>query len=188
MNKKTFFLQFLTAALLWIPSQSFSGDNQGAHRMWNDLQLNADQQAKLLTTHNEMQTLRKTQMDEVSAVRVKIKEELAKSNPSKTVLSGFVSELGDLHEKQMQSHIDHMMQLKTILTPEQFQKVIDKQWNGRENEMGRMGGHGAKGGCNAKDAKGCSNDCSAKGAAENTMQPGCEKAGSPACHHTSPQM
>jgi Spy/CpxP family protein refolding chaperone len=191
MNKRNFLLPFLTTALLWIPSQSFSGENQGAHRMWNDLQLNADQQSKLLTIHNESQAIRKAQMDEESTVRGKIKEELAKSNPSKTVLSGFANELGNLHEKQIQSHIDHMLQLKAILTPEQFQKVIDKQWNGQEKGMrgmGRMGGHDTTGGCNAKDAKDCSKDCPAKGAAGNTMTQSCEKDGSPACHRTSPQM
>jgi hypothetical protein len=162
MNKSFFFLPLLAAALLWIPSQTFSADEQGGHRMWNDLQLNADQQAKLLTMHNEMKDLRKNQRDEMNTVRLKIKEELSKSNPSKTVLSGFVSDLGKIHEKQIQSHIDHMMQLKTILTPEQFQKVIDKEWNGSEKDMGRQCGHGGMGGCNPKDAKGCSHDCRAK--------------------------
>jgi Spy/CpxP family protein refolding chaperone len=188
VNKRTFFLPLLTAALLWVPTQSFSAENQGAHRMWNDLQLNADQQSKLSTMHNEMQNLRKNQLEETSAVRAKIKEELAKSSPSKPVLSGFVNELGKLHEKQMQAHIDHMLQLKAVLTPEQFQKVINKQWNGRNNKMGAMGGHGSKGDCNAKGAKGCSNDCSARGATGNAMPQGCEKAASPACHRASPQM
>jgi Spy/CpxP family protein refolding chaperone len=169
MNKKTFFLPLLSAALLWIPSQSFSADEQGDHQMWNDLQLNADQKSKLLTMHNEVKDLRKNQRDEINAVRQKIKEELSKSNSSKTILSGFVSDLGKLHEKQIQSHIDHMMQLKTILTPEQFQKVIDKEWNGSKMGMGRQGNHEGAGGCNPKDAKGCSHDCRAKASSATGM-------------------
>ena len=184
MNKKSFFLPLLTAAFLWIPSQSFSADNQGPHRMWNELGLSADQQTKLSTIHNEMKEVRKSQQAEESSVRIKIKDELVKDSPSKTVLSGFVGELEKLHGKQMQSHIDHMIQLKTILTPEQFQKVIDKQWNGRGNGMGRQGCEGQKN---------CKKDCSSKGAMEGcqkkgSAQKGCEKAPTAGCHHSSPQM
>ncbi len=169
MNKFIFSLSLLTAVIFMLPSNSSSQENQSRpHRMWDQLGLDADQKAKLLSMHNEMQEIRKKNIEAETAVRVKIKDELTKNNPSKSVLSGYVSELGKLHDQKIQSHIDHLLQIKSILTPEQFQKVIDNQWNGRGYGEGKMR-HGA---CGAKDTGSCS------------AKHGCKKH-YPACHNYS---
>lgn len=169
MSKFIFFLPLLTAAIVLLPSNSSAQQNRfHQHRLWNSLGLDADQKAKLLTMHNEMRDIRKKNIEAETAVRVKIKDELSKSNPSKNVLSGYVDELGKLHDHMIQSHIDHLLQIKTILTPDQFHKVIDKQWNG----CGYGEGKGRHGACGVNDTGSC------------LSKHGCKK-NAPACHNYS---
>ncbi len=131
MKNIAFFFSLIIAALLLTPTNSVSQDNPPHHRMWDDLSLTGDQKAKLMKMHSEMQNIRKKNMEEQRALRMKIKEELTKDTPSKETLSNYAKELGKLHNTQIENNIEHLIQLKTILNKEQFQKIIDKQWDKR---------------------------------------------------------
>lgn len=120
------------------------------HRMWNDLKLTEDQKGKLKTLHEEMMSVRDKHFETVKVVRIKIKNELLKDTPSRTVLYGYAGKLGELHKQMSKERGDHLLKVKAIFTPEQFSKMIDKDLN--ENGPGPL--HGNKK-CRNGKGKGC---------------------------------
>lgn len=132
--------------------------------MWNDLKLTEDQNGKLKALHEEMMTVRNKHYAAVKAVRLKIKDELLKDAPSRTVLYDFAGELGELHKQMSKERGDHLLKVKTILTAEQFSKIIDKDLN--KKECGSMhDGKGCNGCKRGKDngAMGCAHQGTGKG-------------------------
>jgi hypothetical protein len=79
----------------------------------------------------------------MKAVREKAKAELLKASPSKQVLDDYASQLGDLHKQLVQNLHLQALKAKTILTPEQFSKMVNFQWMGPE--QGMTGMHRGKG-------------------------------------------
>ena len=120
-----------------------SGHGKGGFpgKMWMELNLTDEQKEKLRTLHEEMQPIRKKHMESVKAVRDKIKTELLKSEPSQNTLYGYAGELGELHKQMTKDRTDHLLEVKKILSPEQFSKLVE-----REGKMGRGEGFGHRGG------------------------------------------
>jgi Spy/CpxP family protein refolding chaperone len=115
-------------------------------QMWKQLNLTPDQATKLKSFKEEMKTFRKTSMEKMADLRKKSKDELLKAVPDKTVLQGYAKELGDLHKTMAEQMADHMLKIKTILTKEQFEKLLSKDF--MMNMRQKMGE------CK-KDGKGC---------------------------------
>ena len=126
----------------------------GKYRMFDDLKLTDEQQTKLKALHDEMMTTRKKHGEAVKAVRDKMKTELLKQAPSQKALNGYAGELGKLHEKMTTERTAHLLNVKKILTPEQFSKLVEK-----EDRMGHGGfrDHKGPGNCMGKG------DCPRKG-------------------------
>jgi Spy/CpxP family protein refolding chaperone len=135
------------------PMQSESGHE--------DLGLTADQKAKHDALHKEMQPIVKEHMKTMKDIRDKMKAEFLKPNPDQYVLKG----LSEQSQKAMADfavkRIDHLLKLKAILTPQQFEKVIGDKLSqcgcmaccvehekGERGHEGRMekGHHGHEGG------------------------------------------
>ncbi len=109
-----------------------------------ELNLTADQQEKLKAMHKEMIAAAKPLFDQMKAIRDKVKEELLKAGPSKQILDGYASRLGDLNKQMVQNMNEHLLKVKTILSPEQFSKLVNFDWMGSGPGMHRgKGGHGA---------------------------------------------
>lgn len=175
MKNIAFFFSLMLTVLLLTPQNTVSQDNPPHPRMWNDLSLTDDQKNKLMKMHNEMQSIRKKNMEEQRALRMKIKEELTKDTPSKATLSNYAKELGKLHNAQIENNIEHLIQLKTILNKEQFQTIIDKQWDKRSK-----GRPHKQAGCNHGEMKvkpGCHD--------KNRMGDNDENKRDDSCNHSS---
>jgi len=158
---KRIFISLLIAATLYIPSSGGTGTQSKGNGMWNDLQLTAEQRTQIAKLHTEREDSRDKNITEIKTVRQKIRDELVKSNPSRTLLADYANELGKLHSEQMLQSIDRIIELKAILTPEQTQKLIDRQWKGDgigkdARMMGdvRMGKNKDSADCNHGKAKG----------------------------------
>lgn len=138
------------------------------HRMWNNLDLTDDQKTKLKTLHDEMQQVRKKHFEAVKKVRDKIKDELLKDSPSQKKLHGYAGELGELHKQITKERSDHLLKVKKLLKPDQFQKLLE-----HEQRMGK-GKFGHKGNCNGcPHKKGCGKGFG-KGPKDGSG-PGCQK-------------
>lgn len=118
--------------------------------MWSDLGLTEDQNVKLKQLHQEIKGIRSKNFEAVRAVRLKIREELAKPNPSSEQLDLYASELGNLHKEMVQQHNNHLLKVKTILSTEQFSKLLSKERDGFgmhwKNKKANHGGQCSKSG------------------------------------------
>ena len=119
--------------------------NDSCHqKLWAQLNLTADQKAKLKDMRSEMQTLRKTSRDKMKDLRDKSRDELLKAAPSKTVLYGYAAEISAVQKAMAEHMADHMLKVKTVLTKEQFEKLLSKDFWKNMRKCGPQ--HGMKGG------------------------------------------
>lgn len=105
-------------------------------KMMTDLKLNADQKTKLQEFRKQHREEMKPFHETMKSIRDKVKAELLKPQPSKQVLDGLAADLGEQHKKMALMRNDHLLQVKAVLTPEQFSKLVSRDW---------MAGPGIKG-------------------------------------------
>jgi Spy/CpxP family protein refolding chaperone len=128
MKMQRFIVSSLAVIFMVTAGFSYKGKaSGGGMRLWNDLKLTAEQQEKIKTLHNDMTALRTKNHDEIQVVRQKIIDELKKDNPSKKALDEYARELGELNTRQAQERNNHLLQIKEIFTPEQFNKILGRQ-------------------------------------------------------------
>jgi Spy/CpxP family protein refolding chaperone len=120
---------------------------KGRHleRMFADLNLTADQKTKLKALHQELKGSHKQVFDEMKALREKTKAELQKPQPSKQLLDGYAVQTGDVHKQLAQKRTAHMLQIKAILTPEQFTKLLNREPRRQAIKRGHKGKRGCDG-------------------------------------------
>jgi Spy/CpxP family protein refolding chaperone len=70
-------------------------------------------------------------------LRLQMKEELLKDEPDKKALEKFAKSIAANHEKMQMSRIGHMLDVKKILTAEQWKMFVEKHYAKR----GMRGGH-----------------------------------------------
>ena len=97
-----------------------------ALQLAKELGLTKDQQIKMKTLHIQMEALRKEQRDKIKAIIDKGKAELLKDSPAKTVLYGLARDMGNLRQEMAEKEADNLLKLKSILTYEQFKKILDR--------------------------------------------------------------
>ncbi|NLD99651.1 MAG: hypothetical protein GX640_07230 [Fibrobacter sp.] len=166
MVVKRLTLSILTGVMLLFPVLSGAEEQEKGFKgqcfkMLTDLGLSEDQKTSLKEYHHEIMELRQKNHKAMREVRQQVKDELLKTNPSKEVLDGFAQKMADLHKQMAIDHNDHLLKVKSLLTPEQFSKVINCMGGqgGKECKMskgqGKMcpRGKDSKAGPNA--AKGC---------------------------------
>jgi Spy/CpxP family protein refolding chaperone len=113
-------------------------------KMMADLKLTADQKTKIQALHKDFETSAKALAEQMKGIDEKVKAELLKDQPSKQVLDGYATQLADIQKLLLQKKYDHVLQVKTILTKEQFSKHISHEWMGCAGMCQVMGegGHG----------------------------------------------
>jgi len=132
MKRNVLFLS-ACAGILVASSIAFSaqpGDSameKHHEKMMADLKLTADQQLKIQALHKEMMESGKALFEQMKGINEKVKAELLKDQPSKQVLDGYATQLADIQKQLMQKRYDHMVQVKTILTKEQFAKHVSQE-------------------------------------------------------------
>jgi Spy/CpxP family protein refolding chaperone len=136
----------LTSSIAFSAQPSDSTMEKHHQKMMADLNLTADQKAKLQALHNGMKETGKALNEQMKGINEKVKVELLKDQPSKQVLDGYATQLADIQKQLIQKHYDHVLQVKTVLTKEQFTKHLSHEWMGppcagMHEEMGE-GGHG----------------------------------------------
>ncbi len=109
-------------------SASFSRDST-RHRLWAQLNLTEDQKAKLKGMRGEMREFRKQNLEKMKVVLDKSKEELLKASPSKAVLYGYAKEMGELHRAMAEHMANHMLTIKSVLTKDQFAKLLSNEFH-----------------------------------------------------------
>jgi Spy/CpxP family protein refolding chaperone len=109
-------------------------------------------------------------------LKEQIKEELLKDEPSKKAIEGYMKKIAANREKMQKSRLDHALEVKKVLSPEQWKMFVEHHWDG----MGRMDhgkcgchsgsmraprGMGKKGGCGMRphmEGRGTGEGCKMK--------------------------
>ena len=116
------------ATLAAAPDSSQSKGKGMGDKIAKELGLSADQKTKLKDLREEMKGVRKEHMEKMKAILDKSKEELLKASPKKEVLYGYAKQSGDLRRIMAEREVDHLLKVKAILTPEQFKKLLNKDF------------------------------------------------------------
>jgi Spy/CpxP family protein refolding chaperone len=153
MIKKILVPAFLLAFLMGATSLSAGPHDSSSvsmkdslHQKWfAQLNLTGDQKAKMKALREEMRSLRKANREKMKALLDKSKEELLKAAPNKTVLYGIAKEMGDLHKAMSEHMADHLLKVKAILSKEQFEKMLSKDFMKGKREQGMRKGPGKDG-------------------------------------------
>ncbi|HZJ73761.1 MAG TPA: hypothetical protein VFC87_03050 [Perlabentimonas sp.] len=67
-----------------------------------------------------------------------IMNELNKSDPQRTLLDSLAKEVGKLHEQQQQATIDHLITLREICSPEQYNQLQQMFSRGMQNGQRKL--------------------------------------------------
>lgn len=145
MTKKTITLGILAGALMMSPlsTRAQPADTpvqRPMQKMIRELNLTPDQKTKLKALRGQMKDVRQQIVEQMKGIRNKIKEELLKDKPSEKTLDGYAAQLGELSKQIAQKMSSHLLQVKAILTPEQFKKMVSFDW--MDQFMKRKGKHG----------------------------------------------
>lgn len=129
-------------------------DEPGMHMgMMKELNLTPDQMDKLEGLRLDYQKANLAFRPKARDLREKVKEELLKTSPDKGKLDSYAAEIGKMQGEMAKQRHGHLLQIKAVLTPEQFEKLVSHEWRG-DGPKGRKAGpgcaNGAGDGCKKK--------------------------------------
>ena len=117
-----------------------------------DLNLSADQKAKLKSVREAMKPVREASMEQMKALREKAKTELLKASPAKPVLDDLARQMGQLHQQMAMKEQENLLKIKAILSKEQFEKILSRDFmKGMMERKMEKRDHEGKGGPGPKD-------------------------------------
>lgn len=102
------------------------------------IELSEEQKAKMAELKMEQEIAGIKLGAELKILKIKIKQEMSKDDPSEKELKALVSQIADIQEKQHLKKIEHMLAMRKILGPE--------KWKLHKKCCGGMG-HGGMGMC-----------------------------------------
>jgi Spy/CpxP family protein refolding chaperone len=135
-----FYCIALLSALFAVASVSADGKSgdHPARRMWEELNLTADQEAKFKEINSRHAPARRESAQRIEELREKINQELLRDKPSKSVLIQYAGTIGELQKKMSLASVSHLLDVKAVLTPEQFKAFVNM--SASAGTGGRRGG------------------------------------------------
>jgi len=132
MKKSGMFNALCACTMLLVPVMSYAQPEGKAyakknHMMYEELGLTEEQKAKLKELHQEIKAARAKNFETARNLRMKIRDELLKENPSTSQLDLYAAELGEVHKLIAKQHNDHLLKVKAVLNSEQFAKIVNKE-------------------------------------------------------------
>ncbi|MBD3419504.1 MAG: periplasmic heavy metal sensor [Chitinivibrionales bacterium] len=133
---KNLFLAIIGATLMLNPAVSHSGEQnirgeRIKQKLVERLQLTDEQATRLVELRRQIREKKRVEYRKIKAIRKQIKAELAKENPDKAQLDSFAGELGEIHEFVTRNYLQHLIEVKAVLTTEQFEKILKWKWVGK---------------------------------------------------------
>jgi Spy/CpxP family protein refolding chaperone len=113
--------------------------------------ISQEQREKMKALREEFQKKQKPLREQIKAKHEALRQELDSANPDRAKAETIAKEMNDLQGQAASNRIDEVFKLRTILTPEQFQKLREFheknkakfQDQMKERKGGRTGGHGS---------------------------------------------
>ena len=97
--------------------------HHGEDGMLQKLGVSEKQSAELKVLKQSMTPVRKKHREEMSAIREKVRLEFAKPNSDRKIIERYSREMADVHYKMAEAMADHILAVKKVLTPDQFEKM-----------------------------------------------------------------
>lgn len=100
--------------------------------------LSQEQRDKMKALREEFRGKQKASWEQIKARREDLRKELDSTNPDRGKAEALAKEINDLQGQAAISRIDEVFKLRSILTPEQFQKLRDFHQKNREKMKDKM--------------------------------------------------
>jgi Spy/CpxP family protein refolding chaperone len=107
--------------------------------LWSGMNLTKEQRVKIDSLHMVMVTGYNRNLAAIQGIRDSIRQQLEAATPDTARLNQYERRLGDDHARLSQLGINQLLQLKATLTPEQFKKLLDREWQRPQPIKGRLG-------------------------------------------------
>ncbi|HEY4787083.1 MAG TPA: periplasmic heavy metal sensor [Bacteroidales bacterium] len=109
----------------------------------NELKLSSEQEKLFKGFRHQFFQNSKVIFDSLEKKRIRMIEVMSSANPDSLVLFKISDDVGDLHSKLKRENVKFILNLRSICTPEQIQKLntINKDLIGPEGPMHRMNPH-----------------------------------------------
>jgi Spy/CpxP family protein refolding chaperone len=121
------FLWFALLSAALASATASADDRRGDHparKMWEELNLTAGQEAKFKEINAQYAPARRENSQRIEELREKINQEILRDKPSKSVLIQYAGTIGELQKKMSLASVGHLLDVKAVLTPEQFKTFV----------------------------------------------------------------
>jgi len=135
-------IALLSAALASVnASADDKREEHPARRMWAELNLTAEQEAQFKEINARHAPARRENAQRIEELREKINQEILRDKPSKSMLIQYAGTIGELQKKMSLASVNHLLDVKSVLTPEQFKTFVSMS---SATTGGRRGGSGGR--------------------------------------------
>jgi len=114
----------------------------GSFDFTRELDLTAEQKGQFKEQKYQARLKKMETKNKIRLKELELRHELEKDVIDKETINGIVQELKDLQGKTIEQRVEMVLQMKEILTPEQFEKL--QSMHGRKKHRGMMQGGGQK--------------------------------------------
>ncbi|HNX69311.1 MAG TPA: Spy/CpxP family protein refolding chaperone [Candidatus Omnitrophota bacterium] len=118
---------------------------KGKEAFFKELNLTAEQKQKLDELRQAGRETNQGVRDQLKAKMQELHAEIAKPQSDATKVKDLVADISTLKSKMFQSHVDGILAMKTVLTPEQFTKMEELRKKHMESKKGKWGKHHEEG-------------------------------------------
>ena len=141
-SKALLFLAFLAVTLL--PTIGMASDGEqastSARRLWEELNLTPDQEAKFRDINAKHAPARRDHARRLEEVRARMNQELLKDRPSRSLLAQYAGQMGEFQKQMNIASVNHMLDVKAVLTAEQFNTFLSRASIGGSGGTRRQSG------------------------------------------------
>jgi len=122
------------APLFAAADKSKADERAAAVAVENELGLTPEQKDKLKALREELRSKQDTLRNDLRVAKVALQKELESANPDRKKSDNLVASIDKLQTQMLVSRVDQIFSMRAILTPEQYQKLV-QQREKRRQEM-----------------------------------------------------
>ncbi|MDR3012882.1 MAG: Spy/CpxP family protein refolding chaperone [Chitinispirillales bacterium] len=128
------FIYLAFAAIVLLPTLGLADTGRREHparQVWEELNLTPEQEAKFRDINARHAPARREHARLMEEVRTRINQELLKDRPNRNLLAQWAGQMGEYQKRMNIASVNHMLDVKGVLTPEQFKMFTDRVSIGR---------------------------------------------------------
>jgi Spy/CpxP family protein refolding chaperone len=107
--------------------------------MLEELNLTAEQEAQFKEINARYAPARRESAQRIEELREKMNQEILRDRPSKSALIQYAGTIGEIQKKMSLASVGHLLDVKAVLTPEQFRTFVSMSPATTGAKRGRRG-------------------------------------------------